>query len=783
MNLTLQEAIDFKDGHLVFGSDPRTFRLGTPLGRGKTFDAYEGQDYMGNRVAIKICHQALSEKELWDYVTVYANLRNTQASHVLRIHGLYRDPDTSKYYFIQDLISGTTFTLENVPTMCLSRELACLESLLSTLSSFYDCGYLILDIKPANLFKPGDRQSLVLFDLDSALDADKSLPFNYNSRYAPPEVLQPDIGDIGPFSSIYMAVKLLYERLFHTLPDRKGLSVNQPGSYREQWLEKAAFPFHVDYETDLSEELYDFFCKELGFSPARRSQSFKEVIETIHNMHIQAAKAEDAVLYANAHNNFWSSGQTSAEHIFFRILYEHPVFSYAEPGADRLNILITGKHTLRLYALRAILSCVHMLDKKLNIYLCMPDALAFWQNCSAMCPALKKAVVICYGEKQYSSLDTDLVEHEIATLFLLPVLPKNTGSATLSENEIAAFAAENKIHYLFALDSSSDKNMALISSIAAYRDKTFIAYIGNAGPVFSDADSYAISPYQSDNESGMFYSELFNSAWQIHKFYSQGIAGREMELKNAFRNSPYYINSSERAVVHLVYKLASVGLNARSPEAAEQFRSKILSGSPEVASALRRLSFLEHFSWSAYMIVHGTDRATLADVATYAYQDDNDWRKKSGTTILMHPCMAASRADSPRLPAGSWENENVDLYDPLDRFSLLWNRFCRELALKRQPEIQALLEQLDESGHPCAADLKSAAQGCLSMSGNYSEKWETCLKACQEQSASAPEGTVDILSRLSIAMRPVLEAGRQRDFKESDEAIIRSIPLLLECLS
>ncbi|MBR6381030.1 MAG: hypothetical protein IKS07_05075 [Lachnospiraceae bacterium] len=131
-------------------------------------------------------------------------------------------------YMIVDVDHGVTFRKD--PARDLSEVLRTLRALTDLAGDYHQQGMLLLDLKPENfLVLPETRDLVKLIDLGSVVyakgsgsgeDSDLSgRSLSMTAGYAAPELLRGEMRRIGPHTDLYSICAMLFERIFHRLPE------------------------------------------------------------------------------------------------------------------------------------------------------------------------------------------------------------------------------------------------------------------------------------------------------------------------------------------------------------------------------------------------------------------------------------------------------------------------------------------------------------------------------------------------------------------------------------
>jgi|GEM_PF-5942095 len=300
-------------------------------------------------------------------------------------------------------------------------------------------------------------------------------------------------------------------------------------------------------------------------------------------------------------------------------------------------------------------------------------------------------------------------------------------------------------------------------------------------------------------EGGKTYGrEIRERAEKIHRFYVKDRNERAsaQEIRQSFqRDLKYNMESSVHAALSVDAKLVSAGIDPKAPNAAFQYYRRVLSGTPEAEKLLKKLLYLEHRRWSSYMITAGYRVPTEEEFAEYAYNGGNDHR--DGKRKL-HPLICSSSPDTGivlrDLPHKNWIRKKVSAdLDELDRQSLRIHALCDRKAKRLDAdylteELLADISKFELRGEwvRAAERLRAVIVRMLSGEANINVVFADEMRSFRERveeldhrrTACRLELTED-LDKIGEEMRPVIFRNRYVDYKMSDEAMVRGLPMLI----
>ena len=441
------------------------------------------------------------------------------------------------------------------------------------------------------------------------------------------------------------------------------------------------------------------------------------------------------------------TASANARFAAYNLLQKHPLFEYPSAEHDfhtqKLCAAIIGGHAMRPDMLSAVLSIGQMPDLPLHITLASEDADTFWQEfiSDALNPALARAVTWDRGDKDYdqtavtpchpgnrpAEFDSGLVDRPLAHLTILTqdFLSQAPGNGVALTGEEAyerktRYAGRfPKAGYYILLEEDTKKRDAWIREISAFalrrKQKTLISFLytgdGSMPAFLSEENPFVtFSPISTESftenySEKMFSEKIYSMGLMAHAYYcgamQQDVSDPpSMDIKaleEQYRSDIYSITSSERCALHGAYKIAGLGIDKNQP--GRFLRYYRMAEDPDT---LEKLAWIEHLSWTAFMLTSGAIPASMEEFDSYAYQDGNDWKDRRDAGHLHHPLLAASdRHTGCTLQKISKTNEVTpeifDMLDPLDRVSVQIARWyasrrelCREEYLKWFSELSCL---------------------------------------------------------------------------------------------
>lgn len=738
-------------------------------------------------------------------------------------------------YIVSDIFSGKVmyeYEMKN-----LEEKLTYMGRLAEAVELIHEQGYLCVDLHPGNILCIDTPKVVKLFDVDSLIRMDGTdLPESLKMTvpYGAPEIKRIKNRGItrewkrkylNPGLDIYPLGVMLFEVLFGRLPGKEDFQSLQRNDRlvrelcRREKLEKDS----------LINRLRDILLQSMSENYYARFASAMEMYDEI-NLMLKEIGAQPFIpkkKMAEANYSYTS----------FHILERFPVFDYTrtEQGEKKLDISIVGSHGMRQHMLKTLLSCGQMLDSSLTIRIFAEDAKKFWEELTSEKnnPALAKAVTCHWeGGETKEVCDLSLVDKKLADIWLYSLSDiSDTGhnSDSFEKEKLSEKIQKTGSRYVL-LFGPEEENRSLAEEIAGQEsggDRRFIGYLtcqeaseeGNYAAKYgiSETDCYGISMRRVTEEYNeeMFKSRIYRMGLQVHGYYYRGnVPGASWkEVEEDYRYSLYNMESSQRCALHGIYKMASIGIDWRSESAAEDFYRKVLSSREgQIKENFDNMAYLEHRSWTAFMLTHGHVQASMKEFRRYAYVGGNDWKDRRDKAHIKHPCLAAGRpgrgitdevwewADREKTDIEAWngavpyagdKNSAEEALDALDQISLLVHMECCRIAEERKETIglifQSMEKTIDKQTYAEAEEalqwLKASAERCYSKEKNGEIIWRRALRDFKTICRKA--GIYELMLKedtrtLADMMQPALQVVSRHDFKKSDEDIVRALPALME---
>ena len=716
-------------------------------------------------------------------------------------------------YIVCDVHKGKDLKRAQIDT--LDKKIKVALGIAEAMDILYDANYIMLDIKPENLMWIEHPSAIRLIDVDSVVQKDEiecaDQTIWTNLCYASPEVQvlkhklaekcrQTDLQNakenaVKKTSVLYSLGIYFYELFFGSIADARELEKMDTEELKTEFIERYC---SENYEQKclekVAEEIVDILKKTIVVNPAKRKKSgfadFKALMK----------KLQEVYMILSSEGYAWRQEVAKANGTFasYHLLLEKPLFRYRNKKEDHtyeLDVVLVGRHVIRQDMISAILCIGQMLDTEMHLHVLGEDAEVFWKKYTSerYNPALKDALIVYKNGLPVSeTFRSFLVERPLAHIHLW--------TEKIQEELLKFCKREQKTYYLI-LEEEADIRADLMKHMmqelgTCVKDRCMIGYLYEGKDLVFDSlsqikDKYNIdfAPISVDRFSDIYNEKMFSE--RIFKmglttcayYYGAGVPGNQIDmeaLEKEFRKDPYGIASSERSALHGIYKCVCVGVECGRPGWSKSFDKKL-----EDRKILDELAWLEHLSWTAYLLTTGgipvftkaeeLEWDTFVHIfESYAYQGNNDWKDKSNAKHLRHPFLVAS--------------SNTDgSADPLDRIGVLlfewykvkskeiqkeveqWKKYYSE-EFKNDLDMRAGMKHLAECSLNC---IQQVGKSMVQQDKTTVYQWKDCMNKYRSQIGDNEEGQM-MLNELMQLMRPVLDSFNERDLKVYDYEVVKA---------
>ena len=152
-------------------------------------------------------------------------LRKLRNKHIVQVHDLFEENGTS--YYVMDFVDGESLSNRMKRTgkpLSEKEVLAILPQVLEALEAVHEKGIWHLDLKPGNIMVEGNGNA-VLIDFGASKQMSASEGYTttttamcYTQGYAPPEQIDQNMSQIGPWTDLYALGATLYNLLTKNQP-------------------------------------------------------------------------------------------------------------------------------------------------------------------------------------------------------------------------------------------------------------------------------------------------------------------------------------------------------------------------------------------------------------------------------------------------------------------------------------------------------------------------------------------------------------------------------------
>lgn len=700
----------------------------------------------------------------------------------------------------------------------LTERLSTMVEILKLFSVLHQNRYMMIDIKPSNFFLT-NVGSVKLLDTDSIIKYDNLDEVGVediysNSKYCSPQLMRlkkdvrmgrVDFNEkkriyLHPFQDVYCLALYFFELIFDRIPSEEEVKNLSEDTFVQELQER-----YIDElpDADLARELIGVLKKAFTTRAYQTAEAFQSELDS-------CKKRFDTLEIKKANMLYLS----------YDLIEKYPLFQYCyyDDTTRVLDVCMVGASKMRAHMLTALISCGQMLDTILKVRIVASDAEKFWKEFVSedVNPDLQKAVITYFMKdgsdacRAENDIDKTLTDAPLAYIYLY------------SEQSLPNVVAceEEAPRYYICMDDNDGVNRknatAIVKTCMDMDQKMFVGYLGDDDIEELQNDTitlHRMSPNRKSKsyDETVFSTHAYDLGFLVHMFYTYGNypKSKESELREAFRKQyeaggSYECYSSIRCGIHTIYKLASLGLSLESgyQEVIRRFYDMVLDSSNESAKELfERLAILEHRSWTAYMLLTGARTVTEQELDDYVFCGGNDWKDKSNPGHIGHPMLKSSTIGRTLLPEDFERYDKTpDAYsnklksmDELDRFSLKVHhavaKRCKENQAERESKINVLMEP-ESPVAEAATDfyetkrfLRVAFSKCERGETNSNLLWrkakEEYICACSKALGIYSSALKDTFDSLDNMLKPVFERNRCRDFKVSDEDLIRAIPELL----
>ncbi|WP_432616905.1 protein kinase domain-containing protein [Butyricicoccus sp.] len=458
------------------------------------------------------------------------------------------------------------------------------------------------------------------------------------------------------------------------------------------------------------------------------------------------------------------------------IIDKYPLYRYKKADTPFLDVVLAGISPMRDAFLEHLLSACQMLDTTLRVHIISPHVQDYLNQILCTYPALGKVVNMTLDDKpycgeHYAPDDTSIVTEKLAELYFC--------DAPATADGISACLNGAEADYYLLVDTDTDQNYLAAEQLAAQRTASaFIGYTDGRGDGFGlrDLSKPDTSPIGCNERFSVseqaFQSSIVERAFQVHRHYSDANADEQRLRQEFLASDAYNQSSSIRAALSLSYEAFSIGCDLKQKQGIQTWNLRI----SEKGEAYRRLLWLEHRAWCAFMVMQGYTQPSREQIRAYAFRNDND---QKNTREKLHPCLCPSRANGLELPPPEhpdWDSEAAESqYDPLDRFSLFFHRLCADkcTSTNMQPLLIAMAAYAETDKEK--AFVSALQNACAAMLSGTNKLWDDL-----QPPALSSDTLAKLFDALTAESKFLHEYNRYRDFKKSDEDILKAASVIFQ---
>lgn len=478
------------------------------------------------------------------------------------------------------------------------------------------------------------------------------------------------------------------------------------------------------------------------------------------------------------------------------LLYHRPLFDYIGTGEQQMNVLVLGWDGFSEAFTDQCLQAGQMHSHFLNVRVLTADAAGKMDRYLAARPALAAFVNVngslagahteIYADLNFDALDESALDEDAVV-------------------DILSDAPGEKYHYFLVSTGCVERNQKIARILRGVVEELMPSERNTIHYATDDSLSVPVGlcPVYTDglNRVVDIHPNLEQMAYNAHLIWSDGINGDARSELEKFRADEYNYRASVALALSVKYKLADLGITEKSPHAAaEIYWDRIRQ--EENQDTINRVIALEHRRWVMDKICQGWTAPKPEDRQKF-YDACADRQSNRDGAAKIHPCIVRSGADAPLSAAPfsqdrtAWDIRHTDWeqdLDELDRMSLELHRrlLVRANAYRRsnpmeRGEIPEIRQKLAECG--CGDGILRQWERLLFcirniLDGNvaFSKKFKQYRGqfASRLHLAPADQSYVEQrLEQIGAKLWPVIEVNHYRDYKKTDEILVKKIPFIL----
>lgn len=690
--------------------------------------------------------------------------------------------------------------------------------------------------------KPKENVGISLYDLNSLYSGRSGADVVVSSGtkyFRSPEVKQGNMYRFGPMSDVYSLGALLYYSLIVAAKDGnnaadveyrhvhfcEGKNEFDENEYNNIGVNLRNSPFlsgsDETQNSILFRHLYSILQKSLkldeyrnGIEPYKTAKEFagdvKVAIDYLKPFEgVAAIEARTAyhveTVLKQKEEHFAAKNKHGAAGAIQWLLYKYPLYNYClqkEGEEDFCHVLVLGGATYASKFIDLAFEFSQVKNCRLDITVISDRAEADKTAYLATRPAMEDFFEI-------DRVPAKRVKPEDGPFGRLTFVQEELAHGSKLKAQIDEICARSEDGYTYVFIALGDETrneeaaFVLDRSLRGREQKSLIGYTvfdeSKKTEELSDGKDSAsvclvrLSVFDSP-ERHKEYEMLRRMAFNVHLMWSPDQINDIPSARAKFR-SEYNFNSSLRNAMSIKYKLHSIDStlepdNFDPVELAERVAG-LIGSMGGGKSRLRELTMYEHRRWIVEKI---TDSWRTLDDVTQLHTDTKDKANR------LHPCIVPSE-DPFTLSTTAWQKdkwqtateEDMKSLDSLDRMSIQMHQHfvCETRKLRndrRELDRQKQIIEEIASGDAFAASVWDDMNDCINElidNGLYSAGVTGKYKYYKRllSGIDFPDGAAQKLSaalkKLDGILFPAFQAAAYKNWKKTDEELIRNIPFIL----
>lgn len=684
--------------------------------------------------------------------------------------------------------------------------LSAMDTLAKCICSLHSADMLHRDIKPSNFgfIKRGDdtlTQTLSMFDINTICSVYGNLDVVVGSPgYMEPEAdydiatNQTDIYAIGAtlFHAIivcdetrengYIYQEDFYDQIQNLVDNSKLIQASEANS-------------HPRLRNILAKILRKCLCER-----AHRYENCEELIEDLDIALYYALPSEIAQkhksgatwILADVEKSFDNKEETNSTLAIQQLLFENPLYQYAEDSETDLNVLVVGLGNYGQKFLDVVLQIGQMRNKRLNVMVVSDDPTdkqLYINDRPALTQFFNIDGSISDPQTSYGSVSFSVASLE---------RKKPATNAEILQNLTLEHYESSPLHYVFIalgddLLNRSAAN-ACLEVIDVLERKSTVSYVCENEVSNDPSDSLTPVFVRGNISETPYYNEIERMAFNTHLIWEKNLNIDSRKVKTEFKKK-YNYNSCVSSVLSLKYKLYSVGIDLDQltyAQAAQMFT--VMLADKKSRSIRNELIWIEHRRWVAEKVCAGWQG--ISDLNDCVSGGTKDEKRKC------HVCILRSRPDQKLAneytvngTCEKWDSATeveLALLDDLDRMSVRLHRIYLEKANAIRTEnllsghnLAVIREQVTgnklaaaafQEWYTCLKDIWNGDSGKVRL---YKGLKASFLRSAEKLPPEHKKAVAEQVKAFEALYSPIISSMEYRDWKQDDVAMIDNIPFVL----